>query len=133
MPLKIPSSELLKQLYGTDELPITVNKPWGTELIYAHNARYCGKILRINKGGILSTQYHRDKIESNYLLQGRLWLTKDNVRSPLEAGAVWSNQPYQEHSLEARVFSIVLEVSTPEIDDVVRLSDVYGRAGTDKP
>jgi len=119
-------------------LPRRVLKPWGNELWYALTERYAGKILHVECGHRLSLQFHERKDESCYLLSGRLLL----VQGPsveqldervLEAGAVWRNQPGDVHTIEALEDSDVLEVSTPDLDDVVRLTDNYGRAGTSDP
>jgi len=119
-------------------LPRRVLKPWGNELWYALTERYAGKILHVERGHRLSLQFHERKDESCYLLSGRLLL----VQGPsveqldervLEAGAVWRNQPGDVHTIEALEDSDVLEVSTPDLDDVVRLTDNYGRAGTSDP
>jgi mannose-6-phosphate isomerase len=119
-------------------LPRRVPKPWGNELWYALTERYAGKILHVERGHRLSLQFHERKDESCYLLSGRLLL----IRGPsaeeldetvLETGAVWRNQPGDVHTIEALEDSDVLEVSTPDLDDVVRLTDNYGRAGTSDP
>jgi mannose-6-phosphate isomerase len=120
------------------DLPRRIDKPWGHELWYAHTDRYVGKILHIEKGHRLSLQYHEAKDESAYLLRGRLRLTTGPTRDELstveiEPGAVWRNEPGTVHTIEAVEDADVLEVSTPEVDDVVRLDDDYGRAGTSDP
>jgi len=116
-----------------DDLPREVTKPWGSELWYAHTDRYAGKILRVNAGHKLSVQYHDEKDETSYLLSGRLLLEQGASaetmrRSELEPGAVWRNAPRVVHTMEALEDSVVLEVSTPELHDVVRIGDRYGRA-----
>jgi mannose-6-phosphate isomerase len=78
------------------------------------------------------------KDETSYLFSGRLLLHRGDsadslVETELAAGAVWRNQPGQVHTIEALEDSVVVEVSTPELDDVVRLTDDYGRAGTSAP
>jgi mannose-6-phosphate isomerase len=111
-----------------------VEKPWGYELIWAHTDRYVGKILHIDAGHALSLQYHQRKDETLYLLAGTLDLEVGDderalqtiVLQPGESVHVW---PGRRHRLTARTTCDVLEVSTPELDDVVRLSDRYGRAG----
>jgi mannose-6-phosphate isomerase len=120
------------------ELPKRIDKPWGHELWYAVTDRYVGKVLHVRKGHRLSLQYHDRKDESAYLMRGRLLLTRgpdsaDLTTIELEAGAVWRNAPGTVHMIEAVDDSIVLEVSTPEVDDVVRLEDDYGRTGTSAP
>ena len=86
----------------------------------------------------MSLQFHESKDESAYLLSGRLLLTKgpdeDTLTSvELAPGHAWRNIPGEVHTLEAIEDCDVLEVSTPELDDVVRLSDSYGRQGTSDP
>jgi mannose-6-phosphate isomerase len=96
----------------------TVPKPWGHETIWALTDRYCGKILHIKAGEALSVQYHNVKDETVHLLSGHL-------RYRITPGTV--------HQMEAVTDCDVLEVSTPDLDDVVRLSDKYGREGTSAP
>jgi mannose-6-phosphate isomerase len=120
------------------KLPRKIDKPWGYELWWALTDAYAGKILHIDAGHRLSLQFHESKDESAYLLSGRLRLIKgadeDTLTSiELTAGDVWRNVPGEVHTLEAIEDCDVLEVSTPELDDVVRLSDSYGRAGTSDP
>src|SRR4051812_23285317 len=116
-------------------LPHRVEKPWGHELWWALTERYAGKILHIARGHRLSLQFHEQKDESAYLLSGRLLLTKgatedDLTTVELRPGDIWRNVAGEVHTVEAIEDSKVLEVSTPELDDVVRLSDSYGREGT---
>jgi quercetin dioxygenase-like cupin family protein len=97
-----------------------------------------GKILHLRRGGRLSLQYHREKDESSYLLRGRLLLTRGEsldrlTVTEIREGAVWRNRPGDIHTIEALDDADVLEVSTPEVEDVVRLRDAYGRAGTSAP
>lgn len=119
----------------TTTLPRRVAKPWGYEIWYAHTDRYAGKILHVAAGHRLSLQYHERKDETSYLLHGRLLLIKGAHESELtevvlEPGASWRNAPGEVHSIEALEDADVLEVSTPELEDVVRLRDSYGREGT---
>jgi len=119
-------------------LPKRVPKPWGYELWYAHTDSYAGKILHVDRGHRLSLQYHHVKDESAYLLSGRVLLVQGPTAQELEErelepGSVWRNLPGQVHTIEALEDSDVLEVSTPHLDDVVRLSDSYGREGTSAP
>jgi mannose-6-phosphate isomerase len=116
-----------------EDLPREVSKPWGSELWYAHTNLYAGKILRVNAGHRLSVQFHSEKDETSYLLSGRLLLeqgdTADTMqRRALEPGATWRNAPRVVHTIEALEDSIILEVSTPELHDVVRIEDRYGRS-----
>jgi mannose-6-phosphate isomerase len=119
-------------------LPRRVPKPWGYEIWYALTDRYAGKILHINRGHRLSLQYHERKDESCYLLTGQLLLlhgphADQLAERVLTTGSVWRNQPGDVHTIEALENSDVLEVSTPDLDDVVRLQDHYGREGTTHP
>jgi mannose-6-phosphate isomerase len=117
------------------DLPRRVDKPWGHEVWYALTDRYAGKILHVEAGHRLSLQYHDNKDESNYLLSGRLKLVKGPSADELTEieigpGHTWRNRPGEIHTIEAIETADVLEVSTPELDDVVRLADAYGREGT---
>jgi mannose-6-phosphate isomerase len=119
-------------LAGTDNGKI-VEKPWGHELIWAHTDRYVGKILHINKGESLSYQYHVVKDETIRLLTGVLEMDieRDGERRKLRLapGECLRIAPGMKHRMSAVEDCDVLEVSTPELDDVVRLEDRYGRAG----
>jgi mannose-6-phosphate isomerase len=116
-----------------------VPKPWGHETIWAHSERYVGKILHINAGHELSVQYHNRKDETIYLLSGeivyRVQRDGDDVLDDvkLKVGESFRITPGTIHQMIAKTDCDVLEVSTPEIDDVVRLSDKYGREGTTEP
>ena len=114
-----------------------VDKPWGHELIWAHTSRYVGKILQVNRGESLSLQYHEQKEETLYLLEGKIALTlgKDGEERTLtmEPGDAYHIPPLLIHRMEALETSKILEVSTTELDDVVRLDDRYGRKGTSAP
>jgi mannose-6-phosphate isomerase len=120
-----------------DRLPVKIDKPWGYELWYAWTDRYVGKILHVERGGRLSLQYHRQKDETSYVLRGRLLLTKGPSEDRLTVteigeGYIWRNRPGEIHTIEAVEDADVLEVSTPEVEDVVRLRDSYGRQGTNR-
>jgi len=114
-----------------------VPKPWGYELIFAKTDRYVGKILHVNQGESLSLQYHEMKEETLYVVAGELKLTVeyDGERRvlPLRAGEAFHIPPRLIHRMEAVVDTDVAEVSTPELDDVIRLEDRYGRKGTSAP
>ncbi len=121
-------------------VPVTlVSKPWGHEKIWALSERYVGKILHINAGHELSVQYHNKKDETVYLLSGEIIYRVqrngedelDDVR--LKVGESFRIIPGTIHQMIAVTDCDVLEVSTPELDDVVRLSDKYGREGTSAP
>lgn len=109
-----------------------VEKPWGRELWWAANDLYAGKLLYIDKGHRLSLQFHRHKDETSYLLDGRLLVaqgpSEDELREWLaEPGDSWRNEPEVVHTITALEDSVVIEASTPQLDDVVRLRDDYGR------
>jgi mannose-6-phosphate isomerase len=114
-----------------------VPKPWGYELIFAKTERYVGKILHINRGESLSLQYHEIKEETLFVVAGELKLTieidGDRRELPLRAGEAFHIAPRMIHRMEAIVDTDIAEVSTPELDDVVRLEDLYGRSGTNAP
>ncbi|MFL5498262.1 MAG: cupin domain-containing protein [Gemmatimonadaceae bacterium] len=121
-------------------VPVThVTKPWGYEKIWAWSDRYVGKILHINAGHELSVQYHNRKDETIYLLSGeivyRVQRHGDDVLDDarLKVGESFRITPGTIHQMVAVTDCDVLEVSTPEIDDIVRLSDKYGREGTTAP
>lgn len=111
-----------------------VEKPWGHETIWARTERYVGKILHVRRGESLSYQYHRVKDETIRLLTGRLRFECAPPGGPretrmMEPGDVQHIPPGLRHRMEAVEDCDVLEVSTPELDDVVRLEDRYGREG----
>jgi Mannose-6-phosphate isomerase len=116
-----------------------VPKPWGHETIWAQSERYVGKILHINAGHELSVQYHNRKDETVYLLSGeivyRVQREGDDILDDmkLKVGESFRITPGTIHQMIALTDCDVLEVSTAEIDDVVRLSDKYGREGTSEP
>ena len=109
----------------------TVTKPWGEEIIFAHTERYAGKILKIKQGGSLSLQYHVMKEESLFLFEGTMQLTLEvdgrRETRPVLAGEALHFQAGTRHRMEATTDCVLFEVSTPELDDVVRLEDRYGR------
>ena len=114
-----------------------VDKPWGNELIWAHTDRYVGKILHINAGEALSLQYHRVKDETVMVLAGRMELEhyadgEAPSRTVLEPRVPFRITPGLRHRMIAIEDTDVVEVSTTELDDVVRLEDRYGRKGTSK-
>ena len=115
-----------------------VPKPWGHELIWTLTDRYCGKILVIEQGKRLSLQKHVAKDESIYVVSGRLLLYLEDdggeVRQvELGPGDARHVPTGRIHRYEALERTELFEVSTPELDDVVRLSDDYGREGTSAP
>jgi quercetin dioxygenase-like cupin family protein len=126
---------------ASDAAPVRarrVDKPWGHELIWAHTDQYVGKILLIETGRRLSLQRHELKDESIYVLSGRLLLTLEDdageVRTEELGPAEHRHIPVgRVHRYEALERCEILEVSTPELDDVVRLEDDFGREGTSAP
>jgi mannose-6-phosphate isomerase len=116
-----------------------VPKPWGYEIIWAHTEMYVGKILHVNAGEALSVQYHNEKDETVHLLSGELIY---RVKLPdgdrlsdmkLKQGESFRIAPGTVHSIQAVTDCDILEASTPHLDDVVRLTDRYGREGTSAP
>jgi mannose-6-phosphate isomerase len=108
-----------------------VDKPWGHELIWAETDRYVGKVLHIKAGQKLSLQYHEKKDETIHLWSGRMRFIYDEGSGPVEvelaAGESFRIKPFVKHRMVAITDCDVLEASTPELDDVVRLEDAYGR------
>lgn len=118
--------------------PRHVPKPWGSELIWARTDDYVGKLIHIDAGQRLSLQLHRQKDESILVVRGRLRLHSgddaDSVTSRiLEEGEAAHIPPRMIHRFEAVVDTDLVEVSTPQLTDVVRLEDDYGREGTTAP
>jgi len=109
-----------------------VEKPWGYEIWWARTERYVGKILHVRKGESLSLQYHRVKDETIRVLRGALAFEVSDGEAPAQTvrlgpGDGWHIPPGTRHRMTALEDTDVLEVSTPELDDVVRLEDRYGR------
>jgi mannose-6-phosphate isomerase-like protein (cupin superfamily) len=119
--------------------PRRVEKPWGWELIWAVAESYVGKVLFIRAGHALSLQYHNEKDESWYVQSGRAKLelgeTGQTVldEEVIAAGACFRYRPGTVHRVTAIEDTTIIEVSTPHLDDVVRLEDAYGREGTNEP
>jgi len=110
-----------------------VEKPWGREVWWAVNELYAGKLLYVDKGHRLSLQLHRQKDETSYLLEGCLQVVQGSDEDDLhewiaEPGDSWRNRPGVVHTITALEDSVLIEVSTPHLDDVIRLRDDYGRA-----
>jgi mannose-6-phosphate isomerase len=119
-------------------LPRRVDKPWGHEIIWAHADRYVGKLLVINAGRRLSFQYHEIKDEWIHVLSGRLSLTLENDAGVVEERELGPGDGAhvatgRRHRYEAIDTCTLIEVSTPELEDVVRLQDDFGREGTSAP
>ena len=117
---------------------VKVPKPWGHEMVWAQSDRYVGKILHIKAGHELSVQYHNRKDETVHLLSGEIVYRVKSTSGQLEdvqlkPGESYRITPGTVHQMAALTDCEVLEVSTPEVDDIVRLSDKYGREGTTAP
>jgi mannose-6-phosphate isomerase len=120
-----------------------VAKPWGYEIVFAENEKYAGKILHVDAGHALSLQYHERKDETLYVLNGEVTLLvsdgDDGGRQSalkevtLSAGDSYRIRPGVRHRMSASAPCDLVEVSSPELDDVVRLEDRYGREGTSAP
>ncbi len=115
------------------KLPQKTEKPWGYELLWARTSRYAGKLIFVRKGHRLSFQYHEKKDETIYIHEGEVLIeiggSDGRMESiSLEAGqSIWI-QPGTRHRLQAVEDTTIFEVSTPELEDVRRLEDDYGRA-----
>lgn len=109
-----------------------IEKPWGYELIWAHTDKYVGKILHINAGQKLSRQYHNKKEETFLIKSGKMELEigsgENIVKIDMNEQDVYHCKPETIHRMVAITDVDVIEVSTPELDDVVRVEDMYGRA-----
>ena len=115
----------------------TVEKPWGREEIFAENERYAGKILHLSAGHSLSLQYHERKDETLYIMEGEVLLLVEEEgvmrERRLGPGQAYRIRPGIKHRMRAEAPCVIFEVSSPELDDVVRLEDAYGREGTKEP
>ena len=113
-----------------------VEKPWGHEVIWAHTERYVGKLLHIKAGHALSLQYHQVKDETVHVWSGQMKFQTGEgevlTERVLGPGESFHITPLLRHRMIAVTDCDVLEASTPELDDVVRLEDRYGRQGTSK-
>jgi mannose-6-phosphate isomerase-like protein (cupin superfamily) len=116
--------------------PEKVEKPWGHELIWSKTDHYAGKILFVKAGESLSLQFHKVKDEAWYILSGRAELELGRPGESMlnsevvAAGAAFHFPPGTVHRVTAVEDTTIFEVSTPELEDVVRLEDRYGRKGT---
>lgn len=110
-------------------------KPWGREVWFAHTEHYAGKILEVTKGHRLSLQIHEKKMETQYLYKGKVKLIIGKDQNALKEvilnpGDKIDIPPHIIHRIEALEDSEIFEVSTPELDDVIKLADDYGRTGS---
>jgi mannose-6-phosphate isomerase len=116
-----------------------VEKPWGHELIWALSETYCGKVLFVKAGASLSLQFHNEKDESWLVQSGRARLELGDAGQRLlheeviGPGAAFRYRPGTVHRVTAIEDTTIIEVSTPQLDDIVRLEDRYGREGTSEP
>lgn len=116
-----------------EKLPSKTEKPWGYELLFALTPLYAGKILFVKKDHRLSLQYHKEKDESQYVVSGKVLFTvqyqnDEPTETVEEKGFCIHLSPGTIHRIAAFEDSTLLEVSTSQLDDVVRLQDDYGRA-----
>jgi mannose-6-phosphate isomerase len=137
-PIDMPAAEWIVPPPPEGELPRTVTKPWGSEIIWAHTMAYVGKILTIATGKRLSLQYHEHKDEWIRVLDGRLLLTLQNDEGVVEERELGPGEGVRVrvgrvHRFEAIETCRLIEVSTPELEDVVRIQDDFGREGTNAP
>ena len=112
-----------------------VEKPWGHEILFARSETYCGKVIFVRAGEQLSLQFHRVKDETIYVHSGRIELEIGDPGGPLDTEVVGPGRSFRlrpgvVHRWRALEDSVVLEASTPDLDDVVRLEDNYGRAAS---
>jgi mannose-6-phosphate isomerase-like protein (cupin superfamily) len=129
-------SELSPNLLDLDRFGVAVErieKPWGYEIVFAHSERYAGKVIFVRAGEQLSLQFHRTKDETVYVQSGRIELEIGDPGGTLDTevvgpGHAFRLQPGVVHRWRALEDAVVIEASTPELDDVVRLEDRYGRA-----
>jgi mannose-6-phosphate isomerase len=118
--------------------PRRVEKPWGWELVWAEADDYVGKLLFVRAGHCLSLQYHELKDEAWLVQQGRASLELGELGGPLETVEIGPDdafrfRPGTVHRVTAIEDTLIVEASTPHLDDVVRLEDRYGREGTSAP
>jgi mannose-6-phosphate isomerase len=119
--------------------PRKVEKPWGHELIWAEAEQYVGKVLFVKAGEALSLQFHREKDESWLVHDGRAKIELGSAgdamlkQEVVSRGACFRFRPGTVHRVTAIEDTTILEVSTAQLDDVVRLEDAYGREGTSEP
>ncbi|OGO24562.1 MAG: cupin [Chloroflexi bacterium RBG_16_50_9] len=116
-----------------EKLPQKTEKPWGYELLFAHTDKYAGKVIFVKKSHRLSLQYHKKKDETIYIHSGKATLEIEIsvgqlVQSQVTGGDCLRVTPGTKHRLTAIEDTTLFEVSTPELEDVVRLADDYGRA-----
>lgn len=109
-------------------------KPWGREIWFAHTNKYAGKILEIKKGRRFSLQYHERKCETQFIMRGKIKFTygknaKNLKTKILKSGDKMDIPARMIHRAEALTDAVIFEVSSSELDDVVKVEDDYGRTG----
>ena len=119
-----------------DNFPRKIEKPWGYELIFAHTSKYAGKLIFVTAGHRLSLQYHKQKDETLYIHQGKAVIEIEEIdgqllQSEVSDGDCFRVRPLTKHRFKAIEDTIVFEVSTPELDDIERLADDYGRGSSE--
>ncbi len=128
----------MKEAMDKSEAATRVDKPWGHELIWALTDRYIGKIIFIEAGKRLSLQYHEEKEESIFVLEGRMVLQLEDSDGELQSIEMEDGDSHRipvgaRHRFSAVKDTKLVEVSSPEIEDVVRVEDDFGREGTNEP
>ncbi len=115
-----------------DKLPRRIEKPWGFELLFAHTPKYAGKVIFVKAGHRLSLQYHKEKDETIYVYEGKARIEIEGSNGQLtqieaQTGCCIRIPPLTKHRVKAIEDTTLFEVSTSELEDVVRLDDDYGR------
>ena len=118
-----------------EDLPRKTEKPWGYELLFALTDKYAGKVIYVKQGHRLSLQYHEEKDETLYIYEGKALVEIEGedgqlVQSEMSSGDCFRLTPMIKHRMKALEDTVFFEVSTPELEDVVRMDDDYGRTGT---
>ena len=116
-----------------DKFPQKTEKPWGFELLFAHTPKYAGKLIFVKKGHRLSLQYHEKKDESIYIYEGKALVEIGGSDGRMESTMLQAGQfiwipPGTKHRIQAIEDTTFFEVSTPELEDIKRIEDDYGRA-----
>jgi mannose-1-phosphate guanylyltransferase len=109
-----------------------VDKPWGREIWWAVTPKYVGKVIEVKGGCSLSLQYHETKMETLFFLTGAGSLVLDDAGVPIKPGLCRTIMPGQVHRIVATADVVLLEVSSPEVEDIVRIADLYGRVAEKK-
>ncbi|MCP4481663.1 MAG: cupin domain-containing protein [bacterium] len=106
-----------------------IKKPWGSELWFVHNENYLGKLIKVQKGKKLSKQYHNKKEETFFAIKGKFILEVNNKEILMEPYRAYTIKPKDIHRVYAKFENVeIIEVSTPQADDIVRVEDDYDRA-----